>query len=219
MLLKYVITDGSGNYMMKNVVGQYVPISSVNDCDKYDSRTKASNVLRSCINRNLRNRYTVEEIEIEEPQETEQPEIVISDNEEYPLRYRPRQDEMKNLINQDSTEVDIDALRSNIKDTIHTMEEIRQRKDKLKKQHSQVEKEICDIEHYIELSDGMNAYQGWLAYMMLKKKLQSRRKLKDEIMVLSNIDDIMHGLKTTVSQIDGLKTRKYEPRVLNELFT
>ena len=106
-----------------------------------------------------------------------------------------------------------------ILDAIDSMESVRERKASLQERHSTVEKEIIDIEHYIELSNNLNAYQGWLAYMMLRKRLKLRRQIKDEIMVLSEVDTIMNGLKKTVSQFNGLSNRKYEPRVLTDLFT
>lgn len=82
------------------------------------------------------------------------------------------------------------------------------------------EAEICDIYHYIEFMK-LNAAQLCKASMMLKERLKIRRHIKDELKRIlyvesSSKESIKHGdLKRA---FDGLEHRKYEPRVLKELF-
>lgn len=216
MSVRYVIRDASGRYIMKNAANQYVPVHDLDFADKYDSSVKAKNVLNSCINRNLRKMMTVEEIELPNKPSVSIAQPVISVK---PSSYKPKQKKMQELACECVPEEDLSISEKKIMDAIGNMESVRSRKEELQDRHSTVEKEIIDIEHYIELSDSLNAYQGWLAYMMLRKRLKLRRQIKDEIMVLSEVDNIMNGLKKTVSQFNGLSNRKYEPRVLTDLFT
>lgn len=78
--------------------------------------------------------------------------------------------------------------------------------------------EISDIEHYTEFSEGLNVYQGWLAYKLLKKRLEERRIIKDELNMLNNAEETIGCLEKAVKQIDGMNNRQYSPRVLRELF-
>lgn len=212
MKVSYVLTNGNGLYIMKNAAGQYIPIESDQDCEHFDSRLKAENVRKSSIRQKLRETFKVKEIiDYSAPDQSNEIDIRI--------KYRPKQEQMKSLVSKPEEEVEIPQLRDSVICTLMAIENIQQRKEELKEKHSQVEKEIVDIEHYIELSENLNAYQGWLAYMMLRKRLKTRRKIKDEIQVLSDVDDVVNGLRKTVSQIDSLKNKKYAPRALKELFT
>lgn len=94
------------------------------------------------------------------------------------------------------------------------------RKDKLTDQLSTVDKEICDILHYIEFCN-LNAAQGYKAYKMLKERRIKRRSIKNELQVL----DIILGKKISETATDeiekaisGMDKRRYEPRVMKELF-
>lgn len=155
-------------------------------------------------------------MEIEEPDREE-----IEKNVLHSCRHhcKAKQTAMRKLASQDVAEEDLTFSREKILNAIGDMEAVHKRKLALQDEHSKIEKEIVDIEHYIELCDNLNAYQGYLAYMMLRKRLQLRRCVKDEILVLSDIEDVMNGLRRTVSKMDGLGGRSYEPRVLTELFT
>ena len=199
--IRYVLVDSIGRYIMKNAANQYVPVYDLEFAEKFDSLAKAKNVLNSCVNRSMRKLFSTKEIEIDDS-------IAAS-----------RQTELRRLAAQEVGEEDLSFSKTNILSAIGSVESVRERKLALQEKHSTIEKEITDIEHYIELSDGLNAYQGWLAYMTLRKRLKLRRQVKDEISVLSDVEDVMSGLKKTIARINGLNGRKYEPRVLTELFT
>ena len=64
----------------------------------------------------------------------------------------------------------------------------------------------------------VNRYQGWLAYKLLKKRLEERRIIKDELNMLNNAEETIGCLEKAVKQIDGMNNRQYSPRVLRELF-
>ena len=94
------------------------------------------------------------------------------------------------------------------------------RKDILLNQLSKVDQELSDINHYIEFCN-LNAAQGYKAYKMIKDRRIIRRSIKNELDVLN----IILGKKISETATDeihkaitGMDNRKYEPRVLNELF-
>ena len=67
----------------------------------------------------------------------------------------------------------------------------------------------------------LNAAQGYKAYKMIKERRIKRRSIKNELEILSIIlgkkisDSVTDEIQTAVSGMDG---RRYEPRVMNELF-
>ena len=88
---------------------------------------------------------------------------------------------------------------------------------------SEVDKEICDIMHYIEFYN-LDAAKGYKMYKMLKDCRLRRRKIKDEyekvgvaITTLAN-EDLIEKMKTALKQMKGLDNRVYTPRILTELF-
>ena len=89
-------------------------------------------------------------------------------------------------------------------------------KDKL----SQVDLEICDIQHYIEFFS-LDAAKGYKAYRMLKERLIKRREIKDEI---AKVNLFLSGTSSDFSsgkisrQLKNMDTSGYQPRILNELF-
>lgn len=218
--IRYVLVDSSGRYIMKNAANQYVPVYDLEFAEKFDSLSKAKNVLNSCVNRSMRKLFSTKEIEIDDSiAASRQIEADKTPDISLKISYRPKQDQLRRLAAQEVGEEDLSFSKTNILSAIGSVESVRERKLALQEKHSTIEKEITDIEHYIELSDGLNAYQGWLAYMTLRKRLKLRRQVKDEISVLSDVEDVMSGLKKTIARINGLNERKYEPRVLTELFT
>ena len=85
---------------------------------------------------------------------------------------------------------------------------------------SNIDKEITDIEHYIEFFC-LDAAKGYKAYRMLRERLTKRRHIKDE---MNCADYIINGSAsefsdgTVAKRLNALDKRQYEPRVLSELF-
>ena len=93
-------------------------------------------------------------------------------------------------------------------------------KEELREKHSEIDREICDIQHYIEFFS-LDAAKGYKAYRMLKDRLMERRHIKTELaktecLLCNGVDDYASG--KVVQQIKGIDNRSYTPRVLNELF-
>lgn len=95
--------------------------------------------------------------------------------------------------------------------------------EELAKKHSDIEKEICDLLHYVELFD-LSDDEGLKAMEMLKDARQRRRDVKDEISRTEYFQKML-GTSANVAKARGiltelkkLDTRKYFPRQLEDLF-
>ena len=215
---KFMISDGRGRYLRRDANGNYVPVKDKAFGDVYDQKVKASNVLTNCINRNLRDRYKIIEVEIQsissKPESTPPPEqtnVILIQSKDKVAKKIGNEEIEENLIPNLSAEI------NGILDVITSAE---QRMAELQSAMDNVEEEICDIHHYIEFGK-FNAYQGYLAFNMLKNRLQKRRKIKDELHILKKLGTCKLNssmLSDIQSSIDNLNHRKYQPRRLNELF-
>lgn len=99
-------------------------------------------------------------------------------------------------------------------------QEMKNRRVYLNSELSKVDKEITDVEHYIEFYP-LSACQGYKASKMMKDCLVRRRAIKDEMEAINRIS-IMNvgfigngrGRKSLLKMQD----RQYTPRILKELF-
>lgn len=85
---------------------------------------------------------------------------------------------------------------------------------------SKIDKEIVDINHYIEF-ENLNASQGYKAYKMLKERLRARREMKDTlqyIQIISASGICEKNLEKARKGINTYSVKAYTPRLLNELF-
>ncbi|MEE1314543.1 MAG: hypothetical protein UHS49_02095 [Faecalimonas sp.] len=88
---------------------------------------------------------------------------------------------------------------------------------------SVVDKEICDLLHYVELYD-LSDEESVDAVEMLKDARQRRRDIKDEQTMLEafmrsvGTSANVAKAKNCVKEMGKLETRKYTPRELSELF-
>lgn len=211
----YMITDGE-RYIRLDATGAYVPIKSKALGMVWEQRCKAKNILENCISKNFRKRYRIEEIAdniVESKQDTkkqeDKKEQICAVNNSVVIN-------IANQVNDDN----IDKLKKDISGITEFVQSAEQRREELILKLSDVDQEISDINHYIELRK-LNCYQGWLAYNMLRNRLIKRRKIKDELSILFKLEDckvnseMISEMKT---QFDALETREYKPRKLKELF-
>ena len=89
---------------------------------------------------------------------------------------------------------------------------------------SDVDKEICDIMHYIEFSD-LSDGEMLKASRMLQERRRKRREIKDEMdktaLMRSTFLDSAFGIKVqqSLEVMEKMKERQYTPRKLSDLFT
>lgn len=200
-MAQYVITDGN-RWIMKNRNGKYVPTTCEALADVFGNK-EANSVYNNNLSKALKSCFRVQKYDKppelikqmthEETQEKTE-KVAIAENIQYWIEK-------------------VNGLNGLASEALH-------RKDKLVDQLSTVDKEICDILHYIEFCN-LNAAQGYKAYKMLKERRIKRRSIKNELQVV----DIILGKKISETATDeiekaisGMDKRKYEPRVMRELF-
>ena len=201
VLAQYVITDGS-RWIMRDRNKKYVPTSCEALADVFGNK-EANSVYQNNLPKALKSVFHIQKIDTppklvkqitHEEVQINTETVSVADNIQYWL------DKVSGL----------NGLGS---EALH-------RKEELTNQLSQVDKELSDINHYIEFVN-LNAAQGYKAYKMIKDRRIKRRSIKNELDVLSIIlgkkisDSVTDEIKNAVS---GMDRRTYGPRVMNELF-
>ena len=214
--LPYVITDGDKVYLFRDNRGNFIPTTNKNVADIWESKQKAVNVLNSCVNKNLRNRYMVMEIEVEKPKKTVEQVIKVRSYE----NLKPNNEAAKRIINSPIVDNDLETIKDKLAKLYNYVQSSEERQKELANALSDVDKEISDIHHYIEFGK-FNCYQGWLAFSMLRNRLKQRRKIKDELTIINQLGESiidLNALNNIQKGIERLNSRTYQPRRLNELF-
>ena len=89
----------------------------------------------------------------------------------------------------------------------------------LNKHYKEVELEICDIYHYIELNN-LNAYEGYKIYKKLQETLKKRRAIKDNMKRFEMFEEVFSN--NMLDKLNGLynfeENREYHPRVDKKMF-
>ena len=117
-------------------------------------------------------------------------------------------------------EIDLDGVVDMMKEISKVTSAIEKRKIFLTQEIQTCSLEITDIEHAAEFYT-LSASQGYKLYKMLHDVRNRRRKYKDELSIIesalgANLNSI--EMQKIENQINGLGSRKYLPRVVNELF-
>lgn len=190
---KCIVTDGI-KFLRKNKNGDYY-FTRENDATKFDTFKQAQSALNTGVPKYLRKAFFVEK-----------------DGEISP------EIRLEKLIEADTSDFNrwLSSI-GNFKRFVNTLEA---EKIDLTLKLSDIDKEICDIRHYIEFGK-LNAYQGWSAYEMLKTTLVQRRKIKDVIYIISEVSGRRYGTSEEESAkiaIQNLNRRVYKPRKLDFLF-
>jgi len=190
---------------MKQEGQAYRPVGLLSQATRWQNKQKAENVLRSCINKNLRPRYHVD--------------LVPGTANNFAMSAAKEQE----MINIGATVIEdgqIDKWAADIDSFATFIDETETRRGQLDEKLSSIDKQITDICHYIEFGK-YNAYQGWLITNMLRNRLQQRRKVKNELLFLHdlmrcNVDGSM--IDTMKNTMRKIKELEYKPRVLSQLF-
>lgn len=192
---KYLVTDGV-NYLKKYDRNDYYLVGK-EDATLWSTYREALDVMNSGLNKEHRDMFFVEKF----------------DEECIPDKF------IKSIIKADTS--DFNSWLSsigNFKRLIYTIESV---KNSLCAVLGEADKELCDILHYVEFSK-LNAYQGWAAAEMMKNARQKRRKIKDALYIIAEIEKgNKNGIpeqESAYTAISNLNNRKYTPRKLNYLF-
>lgn len=192
---KYLITDGI-NYLKEYKQGDYYLVDK-NDATSWNTYKQALNAMNNGVRKDHRDMFYVEKSgEAGAPPKT-----------------------LKKLIEADTSDFNrwLSSI-GNFKQFVNTIELI---KSSLCTELGEVNKEMCDILHYIEFGK-LNACQGWAATEMMKNSRRQRRKIKDALYIIDEIEKgRRNGIpedKSAQTAIFNMNNRKYTPRKLNFLF-
>ena len=97
------------------------------------------------------------------------------------------------------------------------IKEAKNRREELLTLLSNVDKELSNKLHKIELEKSKNAYQGFMEYKQLKSIMERRRNIKDELMIVNKVlrMDFRHFDAESIDKaVKGLATRKFTLRIL-----
>lgn len=200
-MAQYVITDGT-RWIMRDRNKKYVPTSNEALADIFGNK-EANSVYQNNLSKALKSVFHVEKID--------KPPALIK---------QISHEEVKSNTETVSVVANIQYWVDKVSGLNGLADEALHRKEELINQLSEVDKELCDINHYIEFCN-LNAAQGYKAYKMIKDRRVKRRSIKNELEVLNMIlgkklsESVTNEITNAVS---GMDKRIYEPRVLNELF-
>lgn len=194
----YVITDGNKNYIRRNVSGKYVSARSRDLADEFIEKWKAEKVLKNNLTPKKRKLYRVIEEDVEAAKNPDK--------------------RHKEIGKFDATS--IDALKENIENIKKIVSDAENRRSELSDLLSGIDKEITDIEHYIELKE-TDEHAAISTYEMLKNRLKNRRKIKNELSILRQLSICKMDVSTIdelLKYISDINNQTYTPRVLKDLF-
>ena len=205
----YVITDGNKNYIRRDIDGKYVAARSRALADEFLEKWKAEKVLKNNLTPKKRKLYRV-----------------VEEDVGFTVVKKPEQDQVEKPKEERKPEQlllspQIEELRKKIEGVKKFIDDAENRRSELSDLLSNTDKEITDIQHYIEFSD-INGEDIASTYNMLKTRLKNRRQIKNELSVLRQLaeckmDASMFGdLLTVISDLDN---KTYVPRVLTSLFS
>ena len=200
----YNIVDFQGNYYKTGAKGNLVAVRNSEEAELFTMK-EANNRIGGGKKARFYSIIKADVPEASEPDETYS---------------APDYDEIKKPTMFDSLDNDWEHTLSQLCYMSSHMEEYQQN---LKTMLSDVDKEVCDLLHYLEFNDLSDA-EMLKTSKMLQERRRRRREIKDEMertaVMRSTFLDGEFGIKVHqgLEQIEHMKTRIYTPRRLSELF-
>ena len=221
---KYLLYDKMRNaYIMRSNENKYTATTNQALAERFESEIKAENVLRSSINKALRNRYEVICINESNPQQT-------STKYEYKpasINFKEISDKLNRLFaSSESNDLftDLQELQNHIASSQSIINNMGQKMDLLSDEWSKIDKAINDVEHYIEFYS-FNAFQGYAICKLLQDLRKRRRIIKMQQELVHQLKPFLlnnriHNIDTTKfdSLLESQENKKYAPRILTELW-
>lgn len=199
------------NYIIKNHKGVYIRLNENGKavtCAEHEKtlfeQSKAKNII-DCLPKTLRRlNFKIEvipDIVVKKEEPGKKVEKKIIQNENYIIP-----DEIKKWVE-----------KFGICDDI--LKEAEKRRDELNKALSEIDKDFSNIIHQIEFEDKIDLYGGWQERNRVKENREKRRRIKDELLVISNVlkMDFRNLDRNTVDKVvAGLVKRKFTFRLVEE---
>lgn len=199
--MDYCIKNCRNVFIKLNNNGQ--PVTCGESMKGLFTEYKAKNIL-SCLPKPLRKmNFRVEPIPDVKPKvKVQQEEPKIIQNESYVVS-----EEISRWVDKFGTCSDI-------------LEEARQREAELIHALEDMDKDIINVLHEIELEPSKDLYGGWIEYKKVKANREKRRKYKDELLIVQSVlKEINHNYlhrKRVQKAVDGLLKRKYAFRIVED---
>ena len=99
------------------------------------------------------------------------------------------------------------------------LKEAQKRKEELNRDLSNIDKQFVNLIHEIEFEGKIDLYGGWQERNKVKENRERRRKIKDELTIISNVlrMDFRNLDRETVNKaVVGLANRKFTYRIVEE---
>ena len=226
----YYIMDYSGNYYKINSKNQLVVASGEKEATIF---TFAQANRRICIGKKAAF-YCM--VSIEEDECEARVSELKNPEENVPLEQRRIEEHLsqvkelvydevneqaeKNISSYDLSQMDWEGYLEHF---TYLVSALNSYKDELTKSHSDIDKKICDVLHYIELCE-TNDKEAIDLVELLRVCREKRRDIKDELQQIEYFQNNF-GTKANAAMakqalkcIKGMETRKYMPRKYSELF-
>lgn len=207
---RYYIIDTEGHYFKLNSKGNLVVAKDQEEAATFTLRDAN---LRIGTGKKSKFYTILEAYEIEQPEETVMDAEPVYDAPDYDVIEKPTM---------------FDSLHNNWEDMLSNLcymsEHMDEYQNNLNDMLSDVDKEICDIMHYLEFNE-LGDEDMIKASKMLQERRRHRREIKDEIektsLMKSTFLDSTFKIKVQQSLdfMERMKSRQYTPRKLNELFS
>lgn len=189
----YIYVDG--NVYLGVAKGNYVPVKSIAEAKKFQTKECATNVFGNSVSKTLRlnHNWTLEEIP------------TVSANEKVNDTYIP---------------IDFDDVKKSLQELSAKFSILKGNKEWLLEKQSDIDKQISDILHFIEF-ERFSACEGFKLCKALKELRLKRREIKNELELINIINchtcnNMANG--STNKAIHSIENKQYAPRVLVELF-
>ena len=218
-MITYVLTDGRGMYIKYNS-GKYVPVRGEQYATRFEERTKAANILKSSVAKNIRDRFHVKDIMIEESQPQISQETNLPSASVPTVRVNKDVYVLKDILNRHIADEETISIINQINELGELVNYIERRIPEVQNALKTVNNAIVDIQHHIEFGK-FDLYKGYLTTKNCQQLFVLRRKYKDELVSLYEARKCKLDSASIVrlyKALDGLADRKYTPRVLTELF-
>ena len=162
-MIGYMLTNGKGYYISKDKFnGKFVSIGNKRWGCKWIEYNRIENVLRNSLSKNLRDNFYIIEVEMNNDELKDTVDYIvsgkankdkyISDNNNSTCK-NLNIDKIKQEISTPIRENELDKIKKDVNLFSDTLKDLRKRKQELLDLQSEVDKEISDIYHYIELNN------------------------------------------------------------------
>lgn len=215
MDLDYVITNHNKKIFIRLGDGGVPETCSKNQC-QYFTQKKAKNIIKSLPKTMKKFHF----LAMQMPPLFNQDKCDQQENCNKNTYYESNHEDKNNIKCKTFTKeyvapIEVETWLDKMKSCNGLAKEALFRKSELICQLSNIDKELSNCLHEIELSKNMNACNGYKEYRRIKIILEKRRIIKDELIVVksilsSNLQSI--GSDRIQKVIDGLRNRKFAIR-------